>query len=393
MALQRINHDSGRTLTVGACKPIPEGAHRGAKLSTHLAKVTVAIQLASTLSYAQLAAAELAQIYENDKIGDCVIAWGYHLVGVATANANGGVGFIASDQQIIADYETIGGYDPNNPSQTDNGCDPITAFQTWMTKGFADGSKLAGYVAVDQSNPTEIMTAITTFENVTFAVCLPAAWVSNLASLRPGFVWDVAGDPVPANGHCFGGVGYGGPGIKAVGYTSDGIVICTWGMLGIITWAAVAKYASAAAGGGLWSLLTFDQIAKGQADAPNGLDWAGLVAELQTIPGASIAPSAIPAPPPTSPSVNPPAPAPLPTAGEGFAVASALSPPSPDNPGPGLQELHAALTNIDELHRQIVESSLEDAGARERAFKTAHQARIRAVAAWLEGFSASRKAS
>ena len=52
--------------------------------------------------------------------------------------------------------------------------------------------------------------------------------------LQPGFVWDVAGPANPDNGHCFVGVGY----------TDIGVVIDSWGMLGTITWAAIAAYAT-----------------------------------------------------------------------------------------------------------------------------------------------------
>jgi hypothetical protein len=38
MSLSRIKHESGRTLIVGACKPIPEGAHLGARLKDHLVR-------------------------------------------------------------------------------------------------------------------------------------------------------------------------------------------------------------------------------------------------------------------------------------------------------------------------------------------------------------------
>ena len=420
MSLSRIKHESGRTLIVGACKPIPEGAHLGARLKDHLVrgvKGAIAITLAGTLTYAPLSSAALAQMYANDSIGDCVVAWGYHLVGIATGNADGGQPFIATQGQVVGDYSAISGYIVGQPN-TDVGCDPITAFTYWMTTGFADGTKLAGYVAIDATDAEEVMTAVTAFENVTFAVCLPAAWVAGMSSLAPGFVWDVAGPAVAANGHCFGGMGYGAPAsgsapaIQVVGYTSAGILICTWGMLGIITWAAVAMYAVPSAGGGLWSLLTPDQIAKGQVTAPNAISWPGLLADLASIPGAQIAPSqAPPAAPPSAPAVTPPAPPPStpPSAPASTPPATAtahgvsvpvlgpredLVAPSPKTPGPGLGDLHAALVVIDQMHEETLErlvSTGSDPELRKKAFVTASQARLSAVAVWLEGFTAGGK--
>ena len=79
-------------------------------------------------------------------LGDCVIAGGYHVEAVWTGNA--GQLFTATDAQIVADYGAIGGYVPGDPS-TDNGCDEQTAFNYWTKTGFANGTTLAGWLAVD----------------------------------------------------------------------------------------------------------------------------------------------------------------------------------------------------------------------------------------------------
>src|SRR6516162_4409976 len=66
----------------------------------------------------------LSNIYGNDRLGDCVIAGGYHVVATETGNA--GQLFTATPEQIIADYEAIGGYNPDDPN-SDRGCDEPTA--------------------------------------------------------------------------------------------------------------------------------------------------------------------------------------------------------------------------------------------------------------------------
>ena len=245
----------------------------------------------------------LTNVYLNDQLGDCVIAGGYHVEGTATGNATG-TPFVATTAQIVADYSAIGGYNPNAPlvdgqNPTDQGCDEPTALNYWQNHGFCNGTKLAGWVAVDPTNKLEVMQAMYLFENLYFGVELPDAWVNPFPSGN-GFTWDV-GAPDPQNGHCFIGVGY----------TAAGVTIDTWGLFGTLTWAAVAALCSAADGGDLFVMLTPDQLAKGQAKAPNGFAWADLVADFDAM-GGKVTPVAPPAPTPpgpTPPAPTPPAPA------------------------------------------------------------------------------------
>ena len=97
--------------------------------------------------YSKPAMPVLTDIFDSDNLGNCVIAAGYHVVGLATGN--GGDLFHATNDQIIADYSAISGYDPNNPKNTDNGCDEVTALNYWCEHGFADGTKGLSLVAVD----------------------------------------------------------------------------------------------------------------------------------------------------------------------------------------------------------------------------------------------------
>lgn len=236
----------------------------------------------------------LAQMYGNKLLGDCVIAAGYHIVGVATGNA--GNLFIATEAQIEKDYGAIGGYVPGDPG-TDNGCDEITAMNWWTAHGFADKVKPLGYITIDPTNVTEVKQALWLFENCMFGMDLPDAWVNPMPS-GSGFVWDVAGSPDPYNGHGFNGAGY----------DSSGVRICTWGMIGRITWAAVAEYAASPAGGQLLALITPDQLAKGQAKAPNGFAWADLIRDFNSLGGSVPVPAPAPTPAPPAPTPAPPSP-------------------------------------------------------------------------------------
>jgi hypothetical protein len=213
-------------------------------------------------------------MYDNDTLGDCVIAGTAHLRGVTSANA--GVPCATfSDAQIVALYSAIGGYQPGNPA-TDQGCDEMTALQYLASTGYPDGVVLSAFASVDATSVQQVQTAIWLFENVIFGMELPDAWVQSMPSTS-GFTWDVAGPPVPENGHC----------VLGVGYTAQGVIISTWGMLGLVTWAAVAKYATPTAGGELHVALSPDSVSRATQRAPDGFDLPTLQADIASLPGAA----------------------------------------------------------------------------------------------------------
>jgi hypothetical protein len=300
-----------RTLKMGRTRPVP-GAIK-LSLKDYLNKMVLPAP-PSTIDYSAKAMTALSDIFCNDRLGCCVISGGYHIVGVTTGNA--GTEFTASDTQIVDDYSAITGYNPADPS-SDQGTNEADALAFWHKTGFRDGTKLLGYVSVDSNSPTEVMTALWLFENLMFGLALPDAWISPFPS-ESGFVWDVAGAPDESNGHC----------IIATGFDAKGVQIDSWGMLGTVTWAAVKKYCAAKAGGQLFALLTPDQLAKGQAKAPNGVAWDQLIKDFDSLGGK--VPEA-PAPEPTPAPAPAPAPTPAPTPDPAPAP---VPPPAPPNPAP-----------------------------------------------------------
>jgi hypothetical protein len=299
----------GRTVKFGRKRPIAIGPHF--RLRNYL-RATIPPPPA-TADYSAAALSVLQNIYGNDTLGDCVIAGGYHVTGVETGNA--GDLFTATQAQIIADYGKIGGYIPGDAS-TDNGCDEPTALNYWTQVGFANGTKLLGWLAVDGTNQQELMQALYLFENLYFGIELPDAWVNPFPS-GPGYTWDVAGAPDPNNGHCV--IGYK--------YNSSGIGIDSWGLVdqqgngGLLTFAAIAQYCIQSAGGAVYVLLSPDQLAKGQAKCPNGVAWADLITDFDSMGGSVPAPAPSPAPSPgPSPSPTPAGP---PTLAQAQAAATA----------------------------------------------------------------------
>jgi hypothetical protein len=275
-----------RTVKLGRKRPVSVGPRM--KLGNYL-RLSLPTPPANA-DYSAAAKIPLANIYDNDTLGCCVIAGGYHIAGVETGNATGKA-FEATSAQIIADYSAIGGYVPGDPS-TDQGCDEATALDYWQNHGYADGTKIMGSLTVDASSYEEVMAALYLFENLVICMELPDAYVNPFPS--NGGIWDVAGPPVPENGHSIAGVAY----------DPNGVTVSTWGILVHLTKAALAKYAVTSAGGSLNVILTPDQIAKGAAKAPNGVAWADLIADFNALGGHVPLPAPAPAPPPLPPATG-----------------------------------------------------------------------------------------
>lgn len=259
------NHPLGiKSVKLGRNRPVARGLRM--KFRDYL-KVTIP-PAPPSCDYSQGGISALENVYMNDQLGDCVVAGGYHVVATTTGNA--GDLFTATNDQIVADYGAIGGYVPGDES-TDQGCDEQTALNYWRANGFADGTKLAGFLSVNASNQVEIQQAMFLFENLYFGVELPDAWISPFPSAN-GFLWDIA-QPDQNNGHCFIGVGY----------TPVGVQIDTWGLFGTVTWAAVEALCSGPDGGELFVLLTPDMVSKATLKSPGGLDWDTLQTDFESL--------------------------------------------------------------------------------------------------------------
>jgi len=221
-----------------------------------------------SIDYSLKAKTCLGLLFLNDVLGCCVIAGGYHDVGLWTGNATG-LAFCATDADIKADYGAIGGYVDGDPS-TDNGCDEQTALAYWTQTGFRNGTKLGAYVGVDATNRLEVMTAVFCFETVFLGIELPVAW-----PIATGVTWDVAGPADPSRGHC----------VVVVGYNDVGVIVSTWGGLNVITWAALAMYCADTSGGEIYALLSPDEVSG--ANAPNGFDYETLQSDIAALPPAA----------------------------------------------------------------------------------------------------------
>lgn len=257
---------TGRRFKMGRNQPVARGPRFA--LRNYLRQSIPAPP--ESVDYAPAAGSALAEMYDNDTLGDCVIACMGHIEGVFTGNV--GQAAILPDAEIIRLYGSIGGYVPGDPA-TDNGCDEQTALNYWQRKGLGNHKhKIAAWLAVDGHNQTEVQTALWLFENLMFGLDLPDKWVSPMPSAS-GFWWGKAGSPDPANGHCVAGIGY----------TPAGVQISTWGMTGWMGYGAVSKYATTESQGELYTVLSSDAIEKATAKAPNGFAFAQLLADMHAM--------------------------------------------------------------------------------------------------------------
>ena len=272
MTLKTITHPvTGATYKLGRKTP----RARGPRLSLHRYLRPGLPTPPVSGHYSYTAEHGLSQSYLNTELGDCVIAGPLHCIDVFQG-VSGQTPTIFDEAQIISLYSAIGGFDPtktdaqgNNP--TDDGCDEQTMLNYWATNGLC-GHKISGWMAV---KPEDAKLAVWLFGNLVFGVNLPDAWVNPMPS-HNNFVWDAAGAAVPDNGHCFVGVGW----------NANGIMIDTWGMIGVLMDAAVAKYTAPGTGGELYTVITDEIIAKATQKAPSGFAFAELQADFKAISAA-----------------------------------------------------------------------------------------------------------
>jgi hypothetical protein len=275
-----------RNVKLGRNLPIANSPHL--KLERYI-KMSLPTPPAST-NWRAKSMPSFRRIYLNDQLGDCVIAAFAHIIGQMTGNATGtDVQF--TDTQIQMIYSAISGYVPGNPS-TDNGCDMQTAMNWIVTHGFPGVSRPLGWLSVDLTNSLLVRQAIYLFEHVDIGVALPDAAIDPFPS-GDGFTWDVAGDPVPENGHS----------VPLVDYDASGNAqIVTWALVGNVTSRWLAKYGARGAGGEGYVLLDEDMISRASQKAPSGVAWSDLIADFDALGGHVPVPAPpVPVPVPPNP--------------------------------------------------------------------------------------------
>jgi hypothetical protein len=269
-----------RNVHLGGRQPRKPGGLR-LHFSDFIDHAALAPQIPAAADFFPKGGTAISDVLGNDAEGDCIYAGGYHVVAVETGNATG-TPFHATLAQVNHDYSAVTGFVPGVPS-TDNGGQMTDALDYWKKNGFANGTKLLGYLSVNPKDPVALRAACFLGENLYLGGGLPDSYVAPFPSGN-GFTWG-AGTPNPNNGHC----------IMSAKFGPDGLGIDTWGMTGTLTYEGVAEVFDE-----VYVLITPDQLAKGQTKAPNGVAWNDIL-QAFGLPVPVPAPTPAPAPAPVPP--------------------------------------------------------------------------------------------
>lgn len=177
----------------------------------------------ASVDYSAKAMRSIRNVLGNDQQGDCVIASGGHGLGIWSANDGDCPGgeILQTTAEALSEYHRIGG-------PGDNGLVMSRALDDMVSVGLlAAGTrrKIDGWAGV-ALNRELIQVCISIFGSIRVGFNVPSEWMNGV---RDGFVWNTP------RSYSF----VGGHDVRICGYDAIGIKVCTWGLLGTMTWAAV----------------------------------------------------------------------------------------------------------------------------------------------------------
>jgi hypothetical protein len=201
---------------------------------------------------------------KNDDLLDCTCAAAGHLTMMWTANE--GHEFIPTDDQIVAAYSAVTGYNPQTGAN-DNGAVEVDVLNCWRQSGIA-GHKIGAYVGLEPSNHTHIMDSVYMFQGCYIGLLLPN---SAKAQLQNNQVWSVppggpVGDGAPKS--------WGGHAVPVAAYDPRGLTCVTWGALQTMTWGFWEAYCEEA-----YAILSPDYLG-GDKETPDGFSLQQLQEDL-----------------------------------------------------------------------------------------------------------------
>src|SRR5947209_1368719 len=198
----------------------------------------------------------------NDTVGDCTCAAAGHQVQDWTSNVGSEV--TLSDDDIIAAYAAITGYDPATGAN-DNGAVELDVLNYWRKQGIAN-HRIEAYVALEPGNTDHVRDAINLFGGCYIGVALPV-------SAQHQTTWTVP--PGGAQGRGAPG-SWGGHAVALVAYNPRRVTCVTWGQEKQMTWSFFKTYCDEA-----YALLSPEWFE--QDRAPNGLDIDALRKDLASL--------------------------------------------------------------------------------------------------------------
>ena len=203
------------------------------------------------------------QMFSNDRYGDCVEADTAHSLMLRTANV--GAILVPTDEEVLALYSAVTGFDPNDAENTDKGTDETTMCQYLETQGFC-GHKSSATGMIDPTNLDHIKWSVQLFGTCRLGIQVPAYAETQF---NQGKVWDLdpSADQTIVGGHD----------VPIVGYSPGAFIVVTWGKLQAMTPAFLATFLDEC------HAEVYGDWIKAAGTAPSGFDLATLLADLTDI--------------------------------------------------------------------------------------------------------------
>ena len=204
---------------------------------------------------------------KNDDLLDCTCAAAGHLLMMWTANT--GSEFTPTDDQIVAAYAAVTGYNPQTNSG-DNGAVEVDVLNYWRQTGIA-GHQIGAYMALEPANHTHIMDSVNIFQGCYIGLLLPKSAQPQIKNHQP---WSVpsagaVGDGAPKS--------WGGHAVPVVAYDQRGLTCITWGAPQTMTWEFWEAYCEEA-----YAILSEDYLT-GKKETPNGFSLQQLQDDLSDL--------------------------------------------------------------------------------------------------------------
>jgi len=221
----------------------------------------------------------------NDLYGDCTCAGvGHKRIGDVYVNQ--GQALTVTDDDALALYSAVTGFDPNDPS-TDQGAVCQDVLEYWQKHGFL-GEKILAFAKVDLTNLVEVRQAINLCGQIYAGFNFPGTAMDQFNAGQP---WDVVRGARIEGGHC----------VTIGAYDADGFECVTWGKTQRLTTAFFKRYFDEA-----WVILDSDFVnvqtgkdAQGLNLYALGQDFAALTGKTNPIPAPAPQPQPTPTPAPT----------------------------------------------------------------------------------------------
>jgi len=216
-------------------------------------------------------------MYLNDRYGDCTCAAAGHMIQAWSTYGQGSTATI-SNMDVLAAYEAVSGFDPNDPS-TDNGAVMQEVLGHWRKNGIG-GHKILAFAEVDVTNIAEVKAACYIFGTVYIGIDFPDSAMDQFNNEEP---WEVVSGARVEGGHAIN-VGF---------YDTNTYKLVTWGAVQEMSQAFWDKYVEEA-----WVVIGPEWLNEGGL-SPTGLNLHALGDGLHSLTGD---PNPFPEEPPVIPS-------------------------------------------------------------------------------------------